>query len=495
MIERVALHQTRLQTPGLGLDAKGVALGAKGLVVLPSIERLVMLLALYTRERSLEAILPTFAMHVLKTKTGAHEVALELAAESSDRMDGMAEAARLVGGRAFTGTSRHFVQYRDALAPFGYDARDLASTDAAIVLYSDGATRAYDLDRAIDLRALLLRLALRRIAPRVVEPGVRFIVAEQGLGPALVRYLVRSRVDGEACVAEWPPQSPLRDSPVARWIVRVPELPERMRPLLTSTPGITCFVPSGRGVAVEEGFEHPLELRACPVFAPEGMVFLRGRGESAWIVERFPRMGALSTFARIELRAGGTDGEVAHRTGVPEALRVPLRLTPSSTPWRKVTGSWVPPEQFPLLRRLAYALPRATIAQTRVATTERGVFLLSEAGIEAIPLGAFYVEVYPRLYLPAGFEVTPSVAPEVLARSLAVPASGVVFVGVDARACAIEDQAFTALEAALIDAPPWEPMVARTIERALAEAPIDLQVSAIGLMPTRGIGDPDDAER
>jgi len=29
MLERIALHQTRLRTPGLGLDAKGVALGAK----------------------------------------------------------------------------------------------------------------------------------------------------------------------------------------------------------------------------------------------------------------------------------------------------------------------------------------------------------------------------------------------------------------------------------------------------------------------------------
>ena len=40
MLERIALHQTRLHTPGLGLDAKGVALGSKGLVLLPSIDRL-----------------------------------------------------------------------------------------------------------------------------------------------------------------------------------------------------------------------------------------------------------------------------------------------------------------------------------------------------------------------------------------------------------------------------------------------------------------------
>ena len=54
--------------------------------------------------------------------SATREVAFEFAAESSDRMDRIADTARLVGGFAFTGTSRHFVQYRDAAAPFGYDA-------------------------------------------------------------------------------------------------------------------------------------------------------------------------------------------------------------------------------------------------------------------------------------------------------------------------------------------------------------------------------------
>ncbi len=198
-------------------------------------------------------------------------------------------------------------------------------------------------------------------------------------------------------------------------------------------------------------------------------------------------MARLSSFARIELRPGPGEGDAAQRTLVPDVLRVPLRLSPSSAPWRKVTASWIKPEQFALLRRLAYALPRATIGQTRIATTARGVFLRAESGIEAIPLGTFFVEIYPRLYLPAGFEVTPSVAPEVLARSLGAPASGVVFVGADARVTAIEDQAFTALEAALIDAPPWESVIAQAVERTLEDTPIELRVSSIGLLPTRGI--------
>ena len=45
MLERIALHQTRLRTPGLGLEGKGVALGAKGVVLLPSLDRLASPLA------------------------------------------------------------------------------------------------------------------------------------------------------------------------------------------------------------------------------------------------------------------------------------------------------------------------------------------------------------------------------------------------------------------------------------------------------------------
>src|SRR5436190_15750310 len=154
MLERIALHQTRLRTPGLGLEAKGVALGAKGLLLLPSIDRLVAFLAVYTRERSLEDLMPSLSIQLVRSKLGTRELVLSFAAESSDRMDRMAETARLVGGFTFTGTSRHYVQYRDAGAPFGYDAQQLLASEAAIVLYHDKFSQAYDVDRAIDLRAL-----------------------------------------------------------------------------------------------------------------------------------------------------------------------------------------------------------------------------------------------------------------------------------------------------------------------------------------------------
>ncbi|HXN30738.1 MAG TPA: hypothetical protein VN894_02710 [Polyangiaceae bacterium] len=483
MIERIALHQTRLHTPGLGLDARGVALGTKGLVLLPSIDRLVMLLAAYTREHSLEDFAPTLAMSVVRSKLGTREITFELAAESSDRMDRVAETARLVGGFTFTGTSRHFVQYRDSAAPFGYDARDLISTEAAFALYHDRFSQTYDVERRIDLRALLLRLMPRVDPSTKTEPGLRIVVVEQGLGPATAHYFVRSGVEGDACVAEWAPDSPLEDAPVRRWVVRVADLPGRMRQLVHATPGITCFVPAAAGVAVEAGYRHPIELRACPVFDAAGLVLLRGGGRSPWVIDRVPPMAALSTFARVEMRDEDGAGAVAERTLPAEVVRVPLRVVPSSSPWRDATATCIPPAQLPLLRRLAYALPPATLAQARIATTTRGAFVRSKAGIEGIPLGTFFVEVHPNLYVPAGYGVTPAVAPEVIARTLGAPSSHVTFLGTDGRSWAVDEQAFVSLETALLEATPWDLAVAETIDRALAEAVIDLKVTPVGAVP------------
>ncbi len=492
MLERIALHQTRLKTPGLGLDGKGVALGAKGLVLLPSLDRLVAWLSVYTREHSLEDLMHSLKIEIVRSKLGTREITLSFSAESSDRMDRIAETARLVGGFTFTGTSRHFVQYRDPAAPFGYDATQLISTDAPLVLYHDRFTQVYEVDKDVGLRSLLLRL-MPHVDPSTTEdPGPRIIVAEQGLGPALIHYFVRSRVEGEVAVGEWPPESAFDEGPVRRYIVRVPELPKRMRPLMAKTPGLTTFLPTGPGVAVEMGYRHPVALRACPVFDPAGLVLLRGRGDEPLTLEKTPQMGDLRAFARVELRSeADAETQTATDMRLPDPVRVPLRVVPSPAPWRNVTATWIGAPQLGLLRRIAYALPHQTIVRTQLALTPRGAFLRSSAGIEAIPLGTFFVEIHPNLYIPAGYDVTPAVAPEILHRALGASSSQVLFIDTLARAMAVEDSAFSPLETALLEAQAWEPLVAEAIERALDERPVDLKLEPLGVFPLSQVAPPE----
>ncbi len=489
MLERIALHQTRLRTPGLGLESKGVALGAKGLILLPTLDRLVALLAVYTREQSLEDLIPSLTMRVVQSKLGTREIVLEVAAESSDRMDRLAEAARLVLGFTFTGTSRHFVQYRDAAAPFGYDATELLATSATLVLYHDRFTQEYGVEREVDLRGLLLRLHLHHEPASRGVPGPRIIVAEQGLGAALVHYLVRSRVEGEVAACEWPPASSFEEGPVRRTVVRVAELPPRMIPLFSGTPGLTTFVPVAPGVAVEAGHRHAIELRACPVFDPNGLVLLRGQGQEPWALERMPTLGDLRAFARVVLRdapEGSSLAAVAQKIEAPSVVRVPLRVLSTLAPWRRVTASWIRPEELAMLRRVAYALPRTVMQSTQIAHTNVGAFLRAEAGIESIPIGTFFTELHPSLLVAAGFEVVPQVAPEVLVRAMAIPSGMLVFLDGSGRAVGVPSGAFAPLETTLVEAAGFEPLAAEAVAHVLELEPIELVIESQGALPLRG---------
>ncbi len=491
MLERVAVHQTRLRTPGLGLDARGVALGAKGVVLLPSIDRLVAFLALYTRQGSLAEILRSLSIEVVRSKLGAREVTLTFAAETSDRMDRISEIARLAGGYTFTGTSRHFVQYRDAAAPFGYDVAQISAGDAALWLYHNAFSQSYDAERKVDVRSLVLRLEPHADPSSLTtrEPGPRWLSAEAGLGPALIHYFVRSGVMAEVGVAEWPPASSFDDGPVVRYLFRIPELPERMFPLLTRTPGVSMFVPAAPGTAVEVGFRHPVNLRACPVFVDTGLVLFRGHGLDPLEIPKLPALGDVRAFARMEMRK---DVASARATALPtSSVSVALRLVPTLDPWRAVTATWVEAEDLPVLRRIAYALGPESLRSARVAFTERGAIVRHPTGIEGIPVGQFFREVHKHLYVPAGYDVVPAVAPDVLYRSLGAPPGQVLFIGRDGTVLGVPEEGFVSLETAVLEAQAWLPLAADRFADALSSALAtelpEVTLGSVGLRPLRDV--------
>lgn len=489
MLDRVAVHQTRLRTPGLGLDAKGVAVGAKGLVLLPSIDRLVAFVALYTRQGSLADMLRSLSLDLVRSKLGVREVTLTFAAESSDRLDRVADIARLAGGFTFTGTSRHFVQYRDGAAPFGYDIGEITPSEAPIALYHSAFMQTYEVERRIDLRRLLICLTPHIDPATHREAGLRWIVAEAGLGPALIQYFVRSSVDAEVGVVEWPPESSFDDTPVVRYLFRVPELPARMAPLLASTPGLSVFLPAGPGAAVEVGYRHPVNLRACPVFTDGSLVLFRGKGDDVLEVHRLPVLGAVSAFARVELRRDPASSSVSGAGLSPDVIPVTLRLLPSNERFRSVTATWIAPEDVPLLRRVAYALGPETLRRAFMAVTARGVFLRHPTGIEGIPVGEYYREVREGLFLPAGFDAVPSVSPDVLFRALGSPTDHAVFIGRDGRALGIPLNSFVSLETALLEAQTWAPLHADTagLHAALSAELPQVFLGRVGLRPLQDV--------
>ncbi len=485
MLDRVALHQTRLRTPGISLDAKGIAMGAKGIVLLPSLDRLVGFLALYSSTAPLTDILGSLSIDIVRSKLGNREVTLTLNAESSDRMDRLAELARLAGGYTFTGTNRHFVQYRDAAAPFGYDVREIAPTDAPIALNHSQFSQHYDTDKTIDLASLLLRLEPRVAPSTITDAGPRWICAEAGLGGALIHYFVRSLVEADVGVAEWPPASEFEQTPIRRTLFKLEQIPARMNKLLRETPGIDVFIPQGATAAVEIGYDHPINLRACPVFPPESLMLIRGGGRAPIKVDKLPALGPVESFARVHLAEesdlpAGTAAELS-------SVAVPLRLAPTTDPWRNITATRVGPSDLGLLRQLAYRLSSQALRQTTIAFTPQGAFLIRAQGIESIPVGEFFRQLHPKIYVAAGYSPVPAVAPDVLHRAFGSPAGQLIFIDRNNTKVGVGAEAFVPLEQALLDAQSWSGTTHESIAQTLTAGLPTVTLQSPGFRPLRDV--------
>lgn len=468
MLDRVAMHQTRLRLPGLGIDGKGVALGSRGLVLLASIERLVAFLSLYTSSQSLADMISSLRIEVVRSKMGTREIVMSFSAESSERMDTIAEVARVALGHTFSGTSRHFVQYRDAGAPFGYDVGQVMAADGDYLLYHNAFSQVYQRERELDLVGLLLRLHMLPDPAFGRDAGRTLLLAEEGLGPAIIQYLIRSRVDALVGVAEWPPQSALDDTNTRRYLFDIPELPERMMPLLRSTPGLTSFRTVAPGAAVQVGYRHPITIRACPVFADSGMVLFRGDGQEPLVVDKMPSMGNITAFARVAFHDGSGMRSLGSSDLGVSPVTVPIRLLPSVEPWTMVRASFIHPNEYPVLRQILYVLGPKTLQAATIAFTRHGAFLLNPLGVESTPVGHFMREIRAGLYVAAGYDAVPAIDPDVLFQALGSPSDHMIFMLPNAQALGVPRSAFVPVKTAMIEGHAWAPLEASPLEAALA---------------------------
>lgn len=428
-LEPAALHQTRFRTPGVSPDARGVVVGQKGVCVFPSLDRAVAFFRAYGEEGSLDELLSSLSIQRVISSLRTREIMVSVLADSSYRMDRVASVARLAGGEVFTGTQRHFVRYRDARSPLGYDVLELANVKADVVLYADSYQQAYNVERDVPFKELVLKLQ-----PYVVPtPGKQsfarlFVTAEVGLGHALVGYLFRWRVKAKVALCEWPSQSAFDDGPKRLFVFEIEEPPARVVTLLRSLPGARVFEPVTATVGVEVGHRHPIALDSCGSLFSSASLTLFSGGAGVTTVEPMPPFAPVRTLVKSHVDLENAKMFVA-KPGAPMVRPVELSLTlaPTQLPWRRVVASIVPIEARAQLARLFYVLPPRTLGALRMAITERAIYLLDPGGIEGVPLGRFYSQVAERIYVPAGMALVPAVSSGVLEELVQGRGQGHVF--------------------------------------------------------------------
>jgi len=289
-------------------DARGVVLGHRGVVLFPSLDRLVAFLRAYGDEGSLDELIPSLEIRRLVTPLKTREIALSIQAESSYRMDRVAGVAKLAGGLVFTGTSRHFVKYRDAASPLGYDVQQLLDEPADLILYHDTFRQAYSYERELAFRDLVVKLTPHRVPPGTRElPSRLFATAEPGLGAPLVSYLFRWQISARAALAEWPSRSAFEDAPRRLYVFDLTDVPPRVVDLMASLPGVRVFEPLGPTYAVELGYRHPIALESCAsLFDDHTLHLFRGDGEVE-LVQPLPPFAPVRSLVRANVSVEETE--------------------------------------------------------------------------------------------------------------------------------------------------------------------------------------------
>jgi hypothetical protein len=500
MLTRVPVGQVRFNLPGLTADARGVASGKELLLRFATLERLVSFLRLFSGERTPEEIWTEMRILHARPSGGSREVLVRLGNPGGPVADLVASTARLAGGAPFTGAGRHFVPHRDARAPLGFDAVELAHGEGELILYTEDANIAFDVEGELSLERLLLRLELRRqpggqeAALRASRSGPVYLAARRGLAPVLVDRLFAAGIDGQAAVCEPPDTGPF-SAGRGFWLLRVPELPLRLQGVCTRTPGLTLYLPVLDDVLVAAGYEHPVRLGSCrATLRGERMLLLGPPPQPVTEIAPRPVFVAMSDLVRIRPGTAEASRSAVLAPAVSEPLEVPLVLAfaPQGPP--RPRAVLVPWAQAPWLRRLLFALPSSALRTYRVAFVEAGVLLLAGERLEGVPFGTLLEELIPGVLVPVGARLRPALSPELLAERLGVSDGALcVFPGPDSAPFRVAREIFEVLERRVLARSdiPWAITVPP--QRALlpppappAEEAPEIENDSLGVLPLWG---------
>jgi hypothetical protein len=498
-LEHVAQGQTRFFTPGVAPDPRGILLGRLCLMTFPTLEGAVSWLRLYSSEAALDELMASLSILKAKTALGSREIIIQIPAISSYAADRAARLARLVGGAIYTGTSKHFVKYRDDRSPFGYDAVDIGAmpAQADFMVHGDEFAQAYMREGDLPFSRLLFRLSIRKLpggdklGPE--ERGELYLAVAHGLADGIIRYLWRNRVEAHAGLFTPGSSSAFDDHARDRgymWI-RARNLPERILALFLGTPGIDVFRPAGANAAVAVGYEHPIDLASCQSVFPPDTFHVFWPADRVDVLPGPLALSDIGDLTRVDMEIEKLRDPAQLGGGAAEPIGVELRLAAAMGPPRRVVATLIATEHGSRLKRILFALPPVSLRGHRVAVTDRGILVIGSENLDVIPLGQLLCELTPGLLVPLGMDVVPRVSPEVLARALGhAPGTVTVFTS-DHRPFQIPEGSFTTLERRSLAKLEAE---RATVEDFTAEPNVEAQITndAVGRFALWGFPDAPD---
>lgn len=497
MLEHVTSAQTRFVAPGLSSDARGVALGRFCVVLLPSVDRVVGLFRGLSERGSLDDLLPSLRILQVRTPLRSREFIVQIPVHSSHVADGVASVAALMGGLTFTGSSKHFVRYRDARSPLGYDVDQLHGGKGDFVLYAEAFVQAYDRERELPFTRLALSLSLeQQLGDELLPEEHALLRVEPGLWRVTAGYLHRYNLPCHVAACEARPGA-AGGEPRRFYLIRG-RLERRMERLFRRTPGVEVYRLVGERVAVQLGYRHPFELSACAtVFEEDSFYLFSGERDC---LDRVP--GGL-TFV--------SSGSLVHLgeavRAVPEhelrprgagAFNVPLQLVASSGSRPPVRACRIPVAQAEYLKKLVYLLPPQVLEGYSICCSSEHIYLYSETQVEFIPLGDMFYQAALGVLVPVGYELLPRVHPDVLVQHLRTGSDGLVFfTHRDPAPLQLPRGAFIPLTRQALARIPLEQVLPVELPTAMAPAEGTLVNEPVGLFPLWGF-DPErqsDSER
>jgi hypothetical protein len=453
-LEHVAQGQTRFFTPGVAPDPRGILLGRSCLMTFPTLEGAVSWLRLYSSEASLDELMAGLTITKARTALGSREIIVQIPAVSSYAADRAARLARLVGGAIYTGTSKHFVKFRDDRSPYGYDAVDIGAMPAQtdFMVHGDEFAQAYIREGDLPFGRLLFRLSIRKLpggeklGPE--DRGELYLAVAHGLSEGIIRYLWRNKVEAQAGL--FTPRSTSAFDDHARdrgymWI-RARQLPERILQLFLGTPGIDVFRPAGVNAAVAVGYEHPIDLASCQSVFPADTFHVFWPGDRVDVLPGPIALSDIADLTRVDLELDKPHDPSVHGGGPATPIGVELRLAAAMGPPRRVVATLIALEHGSRLKRILFALPPVSLRGHRVAVTDRGILVVGSESLDVVPLGQLLCELAPGLLVPLGMDVVPRVSPEVLARALGHGSGVITVFTADARPFQVQEASFTTLE-------------------------------------------------